>query len=426
MNVHSKQEILNILEKYNFWGDQVIDCGYPRDAYLKQLQGYLDNALVKVILGQRRSGKSRIMRMMIHHLITVRKIHPHNIIYINKELHDFNFINTAQSLIDTLQIYRDSKHPVGKVYLFLDEVQEINGWETVINSLSQDYRVVTEVFISGSNANLLSSEMATYLSGRYLTITVFPFGYEEYLHVVQLPRNKASVLQYLLDGGMPELYQLSSLEAKQNYVQSLLDSIVLRDIVQRNKIRDVFLLEKIIQFTIDSIGSMVSIPSIIKSMQALRYKSNAETLGNYLAFCQNAYFIHECPRYDLRGKQILTGERKFYLNDLAFRTYCRSGFDTGISRLLENAVYLSLLRQGYTVYVGRHYHQEIDFIAEKGNEKLYVQVAYHLSDDAVIDREFGNFRLIQDNYPKWVVSLDEVHLGNREGILHKQLWDVLA
>lgn len=421
----SDGEILSILDKYNFWGKQPIQFGYKRPMYLKRLEGFLNNSLVKVILGQRRSGKSRIMRMLIDHLTTVVKIPPHHILYINKELHDFDFINDTQSLMRTIQIYRAAQKPQGKVYLFLDEVQEIESWETAVNSLSQDYQLETEVFLTGSNANLLSSELATYLSGRYLTTTVYPFSYEEYLQVTQVARSKSSVLNYLTEGGMPELYQLQDQEAKQNYMQSLLDSIVLRDIVQRNRVRDVFLLEKLIHFTIDSIGSMLSIPSIIKALQQHGYKSNAETLGNYLSFCQNAFFVHECPRYNLRGKQILIGERKYYLNDLAFKSYFQSGFDSNLNRMLENAVYLSLRRQGYQVYVGRYNQQEIDFIAEKDNEKLYIQVAYILSNNDVIEREFGNLRLIQDNYPKWVISLDDIKFGNIEGILHKQLWDVL-
>jgi predicted AAA+ superfamily ATPase len=421
----SSGEKIAILDKYNFWDGKAMIFGYIRPSYLNRLQGFLNNSLIKVILGQRRAGKSRIMRMMIEHLTTDLKISPQNCLYINKELHDFNFINDAQALMNAIQLYREIQQPQGKIYLFLDEVQEIEGWEIAVNSLSQDYQVETEIFITGSNANLLSSDLATYLSGRYLTMTVYPFSYEEYLQVVQLPRCKSTVLDYLREGGMPELYQLQGQEAKQNYVQSLLDSIVLRDIVQRNRVRDVFLLEKLIHFTVDSVGSMLSIPSIIKSLQRLGYKSNAETLGNYLAFCQNAFFLHECPRYDLRGKQILIGERKYYLNDLAFKSILQTGFDANVNRMLENLVYLSLRRQGYQVYVGRFNHQEIDFVAEKNNEKLYVQVAYILASDVVVEREFGNLHLIRDNYPKWVVTLDDINFGNRNGVLHKQIWDVL-
>ena len=421
----NKHGIITILEEYNFWSDQPIEFGYVRSTYLKMLENYTGNALIKVILGQRRSGKSRLMRMMIHHLIHAMHVPPRNILYINKELHDFNFICDAKTLIESFQLYRETMKPQGKIYFFIDEVQDILGWEKALNSLSQDYRLAIELFITGSNANLLSSELATYISGRYLSLMVYPFSYEEYLQAFGLQRSKESVLHYIDEGGLPELYQLQQLEAKQNYVQSLLDSIVLRDIVQRNRIRDTYLLEKLIDFAIDSVGSLLSISSIVKTLSQNKYKSNAETVGNYLDFCKNAFFLHECQRYDLRGKQILMGERIFYLNDLAFKKFYHSKFETKISRLLENAVYLSLLRQGYRVYVGRYNDKEVDFIAERADERLYVQVAYLLADEKVIEREFGSLLLIQDNYPKWVVSLDEFNLGNVQGVLHKQLWDIL-
>jgi predicted AAA+ superfamily ATPase len=419
-------DALAILYKYNFWEGQAITFGHLRPSYLKKLCEYMGNPLVKVILGQRRVGKSRLLRMLISQLISVDKVPASNILYINKELHEFDFIQDSMALLQLIQFYRDTLQPVGKVYVLIDEVQEIHNWEKAVNSLSQNHAVETEVIITGSNANLLSGELASFLSGRYLTLTVYPFGYEEYLQVFNLSRSKESVLQYLQDGGMPELYQLTGEEAKKNYVQSLLDSIVLRDIVSRNKIRDVYLLEKMIHFIIDSIGSMVSVPSIVKTLQQFGFKSNPETMGNYLTFCQKAFFLHECPRYDIRGKQILVGEKRYYLNDLIFKTIYQSGFEMKTSRLLENVVYLSLLRQGYQVFVGRYGNQEIDFVAEKQGEKLYIQVAYVLPDEAVIQREFGNLLLIQDNYPKWVVSLDEVPIGNIEGVLHKPIWEVLC
>ena len=420
-----KHEIITIFEEYNFWNGQPIEFGYLRSTYLKTLENYTGNSLIKVILGQRRSGKSRLMRMMIHHLIHAMSVPPRNILYINKELHDFDFILDAKTLMESLQLYRETMQPQGKIYFFIDEVQDILGWEKALNSLSQDYRLSIELFITGSNANLLSSELATYISGRYLSLMVYPFSYEEYLQAFGLQRSKASVLDYIDEGGLPELYQLEQLESKQNYVQSLLDSIVLRDIVQRNRIRDTFLLEKLIDFAIDSVGSMLSISSVVSTLAQHKYKSNAETIGNYLDYCKNAFFLHECQRYDLRGKQILIGERKYYLNDLAFKKFYHSKFETKISRLLENAVYLSLLRQGYRVYVGRYNDKEVDFIAERADEKLYIQVAYLLVDEKVIEREFGSLLLIQDNYPKWVVSLDDFNLGNVQGVLHKQLWDIL-
>lgn len=419
-------QLIELLKKYNYWNGEPIEFGYPRPRYLQTLVDLMGNKLVKVVLGQRRSGKSHLMRALIARLIQTKEIAANQILYINKELHDFNFIKNADQLIEVVSAYRKAVKPKGKVYIFLDEVQEIHEWEKAVNSLSQNHRELTELVITGSNAHLLSGELATYISGRYVTLTIFPFSYEEYLQVINQPRGKDSLLKYLYEGGLPELYALPNSETKFNYVQSLLDSIVLRDIVQRNQIRDIALLEKTIHFTTDSVGSFLSIPSICKTLLQQGYKTNPETLGNYLFYCQNAFYLHECSRYDMRGKQILTGEKKYYLNDLAFNRVAHSGFDLRINRLLENAIYLSLLRQGYQVYVGRIDNKEIDFVAEKQNEKIYIQVAYLLSDQNVIEREFGNLLRIQDNYPKWVVSLDEVPINNIEGILHRPAWEILT
>lgn len=421
-----KSIIQNTLKEYNFWEHQAIEYGHLRPIYLNKIEHFLGNSLIKVILGQRRCGKSRLMRMVIHHLITQRNVPAKNILYINKELHAFNFIENDDDLVETFKIYQRMQKPKGKIYFFLDEVQEIAAWEKAINSLAQDYNLSIEIFISGSNAHLLSGELATYLGGRYLTLTVYPFSYEEYCHIFSLKKEKASVLRYLEDGGLPETLQFNQVDSKQNYVQNLMDSIVLRDIIQRHQVRDVDLLGKVLRFAIDSVGSMVSISSIIKALSQHGYKTNAETIGNYLSYLQETFLIHECERYDLRGKQILTGERKYYLNDLAFKTFTSSRFDTHITRLLENAVYLSLLRQGYKVYVGRYADKEVDFVAEKADEKLYIQVAYLLVDENVIHREFSSLLLLKDNYPKWVVSLDDISHGNIQGILHKPLWEILT
>lgn len=416
---------IDILEKYNYWTNEPINDGYARPTYLKKLTDLMENSLVKVVLGQRRSGKSHLMRALISQLIQTRGIPATNILYINKELYDFNFIRNADDLMAVIELYRQTLQPQNKIYIFLDEIQEIQQWEKAVNSLAQNHREPAEIIITGSNANLLSGELATYLAGRYVTLTIYPFSYQEYLHITEQSRNKQSLLDYLNEGGLPELYQLSTDESKFNYIQSLLDSIVLRDIVQRNQIRDVDLLEKIIHFVTDSVGSMLSIPSIIKTIKEQGYKTNPETLSNYLHYCEQAYYLHECARYDMRGKQILTGEKKYYLNDLAFNKVAHTGFDLRIHRLLENAIYLSLLRQGYHVFVGRIDNKEIDFVAEKQNEKLYIQVAYLLHNQKTLEREFNNLLLIQDNYPKWVVSLDENHIGNINGILHKPAWEIV-
>ena len=418
--------MIETLRKYNFWQGPPVNIGFRREPYVKALSGYLNNSLVKVILGQRRVGKSYLIRMFIAHLITERKVPAENILYLNKDIHALDPINDHVALQETIKEYRKQLKPKGTVYIFLDEVQEIDSWEKAVNSLSQDYTAHHEVFITGSNAKLLSSEMATYLGGRYLTLAVFPFSYPEFLGINEIRKNRASFISYLESGGIPESYRLSGREMKANYYKSLMDSIVLRDIVFRHKVRDVVLLERLIHFLIDSVGSFFSINSVVGALTHAGYRTNGETVGSYLKFLQDACFIHESARYDIKGKKILSGERKYYLNDLGFKYFLSSSFDFGIGKYLENAVFMHLKREGYSVYTGRIKGREIDFIAEKNNTKKYVQVAYLLPDDRVVEREFGNLALIDDNFEKVVVSMDDVSFGNRDGIAHVKAWDFLG
>jgi uncharacterized protein len=418
--------MIEILRKYNFWQGPPTNIGFRREPYVKALSGYLNNSLVKVILGQRRVGKSYLIRMFIRHLITERKVPAENILYINKDIHALDPIHDDVALQEAIEEYRKQLKPNGTVYIFLDEVQEIDHWEKAVNSLSQDYTAHYELFITGSNAKLLSGEMATYLGGRYLTLAVFPFSYPEFLGINETRKSKSSFISYLESGGIPESYRLSGREMKANYYKSLMDSIVLRDIVFRHKVRDVVLLERLIHFLIDSVGSLFSINSVVGALTHAGYRTNGETVGAYLKFLQDACFIHESARYDIKGKKILSGERKYYLNDLGFKYFLSSSFDFGIGKYLENAVFMHLKREGYAVYTGRIKGREIDFIAEKNNIKKYVQVAYLLPDDGVVAREFGNLALIDDNFEKVVVSMDDVSFGNRDGIAHVKAWDFLG
>lgn len=417
--------MIEILRQYNFWKGPPTDIGYRREAYLTSLAGYLGNSLVKVILGQRRVGKSYLLRMFINHLITELMTPPENILYINKDIHALDFVHDNNSLQETIDAYRKHLEPKGRIYIFLDEVQEIKNWEKAANSISQDYTLDCELFVTGSNANLLSGELATYLGGRYLTLEVFPFSYPEFLGIHKAQKGRETFVSWLEFGGIPESYQLSSRELKVNYYRSLMDSIVLRDIVFRHKVREVALLERLIHFLMDSIGSFFSVHSVVRALKNGGYRTNEETVASYLRFLQQAYFIHESPRYDIKGKKILTGERKYYLNDLGFKCFLSSSFDFGIGKYLENAVFMQLRREGNTVYTGRIKDREIDFIAEKGNIRKYVQVAYLLPDEKVVEREFGNLASIDDNFEKVVVSMDDFSFGNRDGILHVKAWDFI-
>jgi len=414
--------MLDELKKYNYWEGQDIDTGYFRKHYIDNITDYLDNRLVKVILGQRRVGKSYLLRMIINMLLR-KGIPPINILYINKDISELDFIDSSERLVQVVKEYRAGLKPKGKVYIILDEVQDIKNWEKAVNSFSQDYKFEYEVFITGSNANLLSMELATYLTGRYVGFEVFPFSYEEYLGFFSLKRGKESFLAYLKNGGIPESLHLRNLELRKNYLSTLKDSIVLKDIVKRHNVRDVLLLEKLIQFITDSIGSLFSVNKVVNYLNSTGHKCKADTIGNYISYLLEAYLVHQSERYDIKGKRILSGEKKYYLNDLGFKYYLTSSFDFGVGKYLENLVYLDLRRKGYHVYTGRMNNREIDFIAEKDNDKVYIQVCYLLADEEVVKREFGNLQEINDNFEKIVISLDDVNMGKKDGIKHVNAWE---
>ncbi len=413
------------IKKYNFWKNKKFDDGYLRESYMSKISDFIGNKLIKVLLGQRRSGKSFVLRMIIKKLIERDKVSRKNILYINKDISAFDFIVNAKSLSNLVDEYHKKLKPKGKVYIFIDEVQEIKNWEKYINSLSQDYTQEYEIFISGSNSKLLSGELSTYLSGRYITVNIYPFSYSEYLGYYKKEASKESYIDYLTFGGIPELYNLPNEELRINYISSLKDSIILRDIIQRYNIRDILILRRILDFVIDSQGSLFSANKVVNTFNSIGIKTNQETISSYLGYLAEVYFLHEAKRYDLKGKKILNGERKYYLNDLAFKNYLTSSFDKGISKLLENAIFLHYKRQGYDISVGYYNKKEIDFVIERNGIKKYIQVAYNLTDEKVIKREFGNLKLIKDNFEKIVVTLDDITIGNVEGIKHLQAWKLM-
>jgi len=416
--------MIEILKKNNFWGNKLPFEGFRRESYLETFSNNLGSSLIKVVIGQRRSGKSYLLRSLIRFMITERKITPTNILYINKDLYDYNSIKNQHDLHNLILEYRNAVKPEGKVYLFIDEIQEIDEWEKYLNSISQDHVSEYEAFITGSNAHLLSSELGTYLSGRTVLLPVYPFSYGEYIAFNQVLKSRQSYIKYLQKGGLPEIYQLSSDDLIVNYMESLKDSIVLRDIVHRHKVRDIDLLRKLVDFMADSVGSQFSSKSVNQSLKSFGYSSNIETIGNYLQFLCDAWYLHKATRFDIRGKKLLQGDAKYYLNDTGFKYHLSSSFDFGIGRYLENAVYLHFRRSGHLVYNGKLDDKEIDLIAEKDGKRIYIQIAYILADEQIIRREFGNLELIKDNYQKIVVSLDDMSLGNRNGIEHVQAWEL--
>ena len=415
------KEFFDIIRKYNFWDHQEIRIGLKREEYLKKLGSFTGNKLIKVITGQRRSGKSYLMRQLIAYLHE-SGLSPDNILYINKEFTVFDFLRNDSDLEACIRLYLHKMKPSGKVFLFIDEVQLIKNWEKVINSYSQDYTVDFEVFISGSNATLFSGELASLLSGRYITVEVFPYSFTEYCRVTESTAGRPALLDYLTHGALPELFHLQDMEIRHNYMQDLKNTIVLKDIVSRHSIKDVGLFESIFAYLVQNISKPVSVQNIVNYFKGLKVTTNFNTLSTYIEFLKQTYVIHEVSRYDLRGKKMLGGIRKYYVNDLSFRNILYTGFEPGMGNLLENAVFLEFKRNGYEVFTGTDRNREVDFVIKKGDIIKYVQVCYLLADEKVIAREFGNLESIRDNYEKIVISMDDVSFGSRKGIKHYPAW----
>ena len=420
-------KILEKLKKYNYWDDTSMEMegGFLREVYLQRIDKYLDNNLIKVVIGQRRTGKSYLLRQIIKKLIE-KGVNRKNIFYLNKEIVDFDEIQDYRDLKKLIDVYKKQLKVKGKIYYFLDEIQEIEQWEKIVNSLSQDYKNKAEVFISGSNSHLLSGELSTFLSGRYVEFEILPFSFVEYCQFFKKAKDKKSFFEYLSSGGLPELFNLSSEESKRHYVESLKDTIILKDIVGRRGIKDVVLLDKIFDFLSDNIGNLFSVNSIVKYLNSHNQKTNFETVSNYVKYLEDVFLIHKVERYDVKGKLILGGEKKYYLNDLSFHNYLFSSFDYGLGKNLENIVYLYYRSQGWNVYVGKIGKNEIDFVIEKQNKKKYIQVTHSLITKKVINREFGNLEKINDSYEKLVISMDDKSLGNKEGIEHKLAWEIMV
>jgi len=418
-------ETFEKLKKYNYWNDECVNVGFLREIYLNRINKYLNNNLIKVVIGQRRTGKSYLLRQIMDQLMQ-SGVQRENIFYLNKEIVDFDVIKDYSDLKELIDVYKQELDVKGKIYYFFDEIQEIEKWEKIINSISQDYKDEAEVFISGSNSHLLSSELSTFLSGRYIEFEILPFSYVEYCQFLEKESNKESFLKYLSSGGLPELFNLSDDESKRHYVQSLKDTIILKDIVGRRGIKNVVLIDNIFDFLSDNMGNLFSVNSIVKYLNAHNQKTNFETVSNYVKYLEDVFLIHGVNRYDIKGKSFLGGDKKYYLNDLSFHNYLFSTFDYGIGKNLENIIYLHYRSQGWNVHIGKIGNMEVDFIIERQNQKKYIQVTHSLITKKVIDREFGNLEDIKDSYEKIVISMDDKSLGNKEGIKHKLAWKIMS
>jgi len=407
------------IERFNFWRGP-LKTGFPRSVYLNRLKKYQSSNLIKVLTGQRRVGKSYILRQIISHLISVG-VPAKSTLYINMEYAEYGFIQDASDLLALVNsFFTDNDQPA---YLFVDEIQNIIGWEKAINSLAQDFTRQIFVYITGSNAQLLSSELATFLSGRYIKFSILPFSFTEYVDMRGEKPNKSNFLQYLGSGGLPELFHLEDEEAKRQYLSAIYDTVILRDIVQRHQIRDINLLKDIVAFIANNISNLLSVSNLVNYFNNQKRKTNYETIAQYLLYLEQAYIIHRCERYAIKGKEILSGTAKYYLNDLSFKNYLYTGYQHGYGYLLENAIYLQLLYHEYEVYVGQLRSGEIDFVSLKGDQRLYVQSAWSLLDEKTAEREYGPLLSLRDNYQKVIVTTDDVPFPNKEGVAHRLAWE---
>lgn len=402
----------------------MINKNFKREFYLEKILKYLDNTnLIKVLIWQRRAWKSYIMKQIIDFLTTKNNVKQENIIYINLEVEFLQF----QTIKDLYTFIQNKKVSTKKrMYLFFDELQNLKWWEKLINSYRADENFDCDIFVTGSNAELLSSELSTHLSGRYINFEIFPFSYSEFLWYFQKKNNKENFLEYLHFSGISELYKLPDEETKTNFLKSLKDSIILKDIVKRFKLKEVQLLENLFLFCVSNTANLLSINAIVKKLKWNGIASNTVTIWNYLKYLEQTYIIHSCERYDLQWKRILEWEKKYYLNDIWFNNYFFSDYDIWWWKKLENLVFLHLKRLWYQVFTGNIWNLEIDFVAKKWKEILYIQVAYIISDKKVLEREFGNLLKIQDNYKKIVLSLDDILITDYKWIEHYSVFEWLG
>lgn len=391
-----------------------------REKYMSKIRPFINQPIIKVLTGIRRSGKSVMLELIQNELIK-QGMDKKYFMSINLESKKNQFENTVDGIYEHVKRFVEKSNQ--KVYLFFDEIQEIEDWETLINAVMIDFD--TDIYITGSNAKLLSGELATYLAGRYVEIKIYPFSYIEILDLFPT-KNKQEIFQiYLVRGGMPFLYQFPIDErSAMQYLNDIYDSIILKDIATRNKVRDIELLKRMIQYFIANIGNTFSASNISKYLKSELRSVSTETIYNYIEYCKTACFLHLVQREDLLGKKILQFQEKIYIADHGIREAVYGNNMRDINQTLENIVYMELLSRGYDVRIGKNLNNEVDFVAEEGNSRIYVQVSYLLASDETMEREFSVLESIPDNYPKYVVTMDEIDRG-RNGIKHMNIRDFL-
>ena len=397
-----------------------------RDEYIKKIVPFIDKDVIKVLTGIRRSGKSVMLKLLMEELKN-RGINENQFIYINFENLKYRKLKNYERLYDFILNKVDDKYK--SYYIFLDEIQEVEEWERCVNSLRVDEDFNFDIYITGSNAKLLSGALSTYLAGRYIEFVVYPFSFKEFFEIIQEKNQEIKVKEvfqkYVKFGGMPFLYNLDyNFEASMQYLQDLYASIILKDITQRNNIRDTDLLERIINYVVMNIGNTFSATSISKFFKSENRKVATETILNYIKACEEAFLVYRVARNDLLGKKILNVNEKYYIADHGIREAIMENNQKNINQVLENIVYFEMLRRGYNVKIGKVDNLEVDFVCKKNDETIYIQVSYLLASEDTKEREFSVLENIKDNYPKYVLSMDEFDMS-RNGIKHVNLIEFL-
>lgn len=395
-----------------------------RPLYMDKIMTYVDTPFVKVLTGIRRSGKSTIMKMIMDKLENERHIPKENIISMRFDSMEYEDM-TAKQMFETIKAGLSAQ---GRTYLFLDEVQEISGWEKVVNSFLGEYDV--DIYVTGSNSRMMSSEIATYLTGRYVSFQVYPLSFEEYLafrrEVTEVKNPHQELADYVRLGGFPATHlRAYSQDEVYTIVRDIYNSTIFSDIVRRNQIRKVDQLERVVKYTFSNVGNTFSAKSISDYLKSEKRSIDNETVYSYLEKLEKAYILHRCSRYDLQGKEILKTQEKFYLADTSLRYSVLGYGPDSVAPSLENVVYLELCRRGYKVYIGKTTDGEVDFVASRQGEKLYVQVTQEIHSEKTEKREYERLLEIKDNYPKYVLRTDEFVSGNYEGIKTTHIADFL-
>ena len=418
-----------------------------RPQYINKIMPYVDTPFVKVLSGVRRCGKSTILKMIIEEL-KKRSVPSEYILAYTFDSLQYDNLKTAKKLYDEI---KRRLNPKGKTYLFLDEIQEVESWEKAVNSFMTDFDV--DIYVTGSNSRMLSSEISTYLTGRYVSFKVLPLSFAEYLEFAKVyqryiaidkesvkilmdkdtgnvltlkPNTYEEFARYIRYGGFPAIHlQAYTQDEAYSIVNDIYHSTIFSDIVKRSQIRKVDQLERIVKFAFDNVGRTFSAASIAKYLKSEHRKIDNETVYDYLNKLERAFILHRCSRYDIQGKEILKTQEKFYLADTAFRYSVLGYTPDSVAAMLENVVYLELLRRGYDVHVGKIGNTEIDFVATKQENKLYIQIAERIEREETEQREYSRLLGLSDNYPKYVLRTDEFAGGNYKGIKTMHVADFL-